>query len=85
MAVMSPNGANFEMGSCEDVTGSTWDFTRRKAMSRAFVCPYSHFISPCLRGHGEKVPIFHPFEPAWASLGLSEVAEGLSGRLEVRR
>ena len=29
------------------------------------------------------MPRFHRFDPAWASLGLSEVAEGLSGRLGV--
>ena len=36
-----------------------------------------------LRGLAPKVPIFHRFDPSWASLGLSEVAEGLSGRLGV--
>ena len=34
-----------------------------------------------LRGLAPKVPIFDRFDPSWASLGLSEVAEGLSGRL----
>ena len=29
------------------------------------------------------MPIFHRFDPSWASLGQSEVAEGLSGRLGV--
>ena len=27
------------------------------------------------------MPIFHRFDPSWASLGQSEVAEGLSGRM----
>ena len=36
-----------------------------------------------IKGYGAKVPIFHRFEPPWASLGLSEVAEGFSGRLGV--
>ena len=36
-----------------------------------------------VKGLVDKVPIFHRFDPSWASLGLSEVAEGLSGRLGV--
>ena len=35
------------------------------------------------KGLSVKVPIFHRFDPSWASLGQSEVAEGLSGRLGV--
>ena len=38
---------------------------------------------PLVRGLSEIVPIFHRFDPSWASLGQSEVAEGLSGRLGV--
>ena len=36
-----------------------------------------------LRGPNLIVPTFHSFDPSWASLGQSEVAEGLSGRLGV--
>ena len=36
-----------------------------------------------IKGLDAKVPTFHRFEPPWASLGLSEVAEGFSGRLWV--
>ena len=39
--------------------------------------------SVLLRGLSENVPIFHRFDPSSASLGLSEVAEGFSGRLGV--
>ena len=36
-----------------------------------------------VKGLAPEVPIFHRFDPSWASLGLFEVAEGLSSRLGV--
>ena len=43
------------------------------------------FIYYCIQGVtvSENVPIFHRFDPSSASMGLSEVAEGFSGRLGV--
>ena len=55
--------------------------TGLSSMNSVFVlCSHSNTR---VRGLAPKVPIFHRFDPSWASLGLSEVAEGLSGRLGV--